>query len=219
MSRVPPAPSLRRKVAVIAPKVEIVIACEGKVTEPDYFEKCIRYYGAGLVRLRVLNTTGVPVTVVRAAIAERALLQEKARRTPAHERVPFSVWAVFDRDEHNVEAAFDLAKANKIGLAFSNPCFEIWPLLHLNLGYGSQEGRHQVQRRLSTLMPGYHHQTNARVDFDLLKDNVDGAILRAAHLNSAREAEGCSNGCPSTTVGELVSRVMDNGRVNFRGNR
>ncbi|MDQ7759404.1 RloB family protein [Xanthomonas sontii] len=216
MSRIPSPPSLKRRSPHLESKVEVVIACEGTVTEPDYFQKCIGYYGAGLVRLRILPRTGVPMTVVKAAVAEKEKLQLKARKAPLADRIPFSVWAVFDRDEHDVEPAFALARTNKIGLAFSNPCFELWPLLHLNQEYGAQEGRHEVQRHLNLVMPGYHHTNNARVDFEMMKSHVGAAISRAAHLNISRENEGCPNGCPSTTVGNLVQKIIDNGRINFR---
>lgn len=218
MSKLPSPPPLKRSTQKYSAKVEIVIACEGKVTEPHYFEECIRHYGAGMVKLRVLSTTGVPITVVRAAVEEKSRLQTQARRTDPSQRIPFSVWAVFDRDEHNIMPAFALAQQHKIGLAFSNPCFELWPLLHLHPAYGSQQGRHLVQKDLHSLMPSYHHQTNARVDFQAIAGKVQAALKSALTLNSSRLAEDCINGCPSTTVGELVKKIIDNGRVNFRDN-
>src|SRR5688572_5638462 len=99
MPRKPPAaPSLKRKVEVLSPKVEIVVACEGTVTEPRYLQDCVNHYGAGLVRLRILEKTGVPLTVVRAAVEERRQLIDAARKMSSG-RPSFSVWAVFDRDD------------------------------------------------------------------------------------------------------------------------
>jgi hypothetical protein len=41
------------------------------------------------------------------------------------------VWCVFDVDEHpKLAEARDQANANGIQLAVSNPCFELWLLLH-----------------------------------------------------------------------------------------
>src|SRR5690606_11957126 len=163
----------------------IVIVCEGKATEPDYFRKCVSYYGAGLVSLRVLGKTGVPLTVVRAAIAERSRLIEQARKKNGASPIPFSVWAVFDRDEHEVQEALQLAEEHKIGVAFSNPCFELWPLLHLVNEYGAQDGRHEVQRRLHAVMPNYHHDRSPRLDFELMRDRLEYAFLQAERLNKA----------------------------------
>jgi len=45
----------------------------------------------------------------------------------------FSVWIVFDKDDHkNIDQAFNAAIQNKpeIKIAFSNICFEYWVLMH-----------------------------------------------------------------------------------------
>ena len=91
------APSLRRRVGFASPKVELVIACEGKVTERHYLENCKREYGAGMVTVRWLPVTGIPMTVVRAAVTERERLLALARKRNDSFEV-FRVWAVFDRD-------------------------------------------------------------------------------------------------------------------------
>ncbi len=41
-----------------------------------------------------------------------------------------AVWCVVDVDEFDVEAAWTLAQANAVELAVSEPCFELWLLLH-----------------------------------------------------------------------------------------
>ncbi|WP_082877084.1 RloB family protein [Hydrogenophaga crassostreae] len=214
MQRIPSAPSISRRSKIIAPKVEIVVACEGKVTEREYLESCKQEYGSGLVALRFLPITGVPITVVNAAIEERERLLLEQRRSRNSFDV-FRVWAVFDRDEHpRVNEAIELAKSNRIDIAFSNPCFEIWPLLHL-INYGGQDDRHRIQRRLRALMPQYDHENGAVIDFDLVKDKVDDAFNRSKSLLLQRETEGIPLGCPSTTVGILVRKIIENGRGRF----
>jgi hypothetical protein len=213
----PASPRLRRSVNQIAPKVELVIACEGQNTEPKYIMDCAGHYGAQLVRIRVLPRTGVPLTVVKVAIEEREELLEERRKAQSigEYRIPFKVWAVFDKDEHEVGQALALARENHIEVAFSNPCFEVWPLLHLQ-DYGAQDGRHAVQAHLHALMPGYHHERGALIDFHLIKDEFETALARAEKMNRARHAEHCENGCPSTTAGRLVLKIVQNGRFKFR---
>ncbi len=103
----------------------IVVFCEGKNSEPDYVN--------GLKRLpHVLRNTaldiqvhpeqGTPMTLVRMA-AER-------KRDPEVDEC----WCLFDVEwpthhPHLVEAV-DLAKRGGIELAISNPCFELWLILH-----------------------------------------------------------------------------------------
>lgn len=217
MRKFPASPQLNRSIEKVEARVEIVIACEGLVTEPDYLRKCISHYGAGMVRLRVMDDRGVPITLVNLAVAERERLLAKYRKNRDLSLVNscFKVWVIFDKDEHEVEEALALAAKHKIGVAFSNPCFELWPILHLR-EYGSQDGRHALQRLLSEHMPSYDHEGDPKVDFDAIKDKFDIAYERALHLNRSREAEGCIGGCPSTTVGELVLKIRQNGRVNER---
>lgn len=216
MRKFPVASNLKRPVERFAPKVELIIACEGKNTEPQYVRDCAAYYGAGLVSLRVISETGVPLTVVRAAVEEKRRLLDSAK-TRASRGLPnaFSVWAIFDKDDHEVDEAFALANEHKIQIAFSNPCFELWPVLHLQ-DYGAQDGRHELQRMLRGLMPRYDHQNGAVVDFDLIKDSFPLARTRAEKLNRSRSEEDCANGRPSTTVGELVVKIVQNGKFNFK---
>lgn len=214
----PPSPSLNRRTRFLKPKVEIVIACEGKNTEPQYFRDCINGYAAGLVRLTVLPVTGVPITLVNAAIEERQKLLEAHRKNPGGFDSCFRVWAVFDRDEHpNVPEALEAARLNSIDVAFSNPCFEVWPLLHLE-NYGAQNGRHEVQARLSELMPSYDHNNGAIVDFNGIKERFPIAHERANRHLIARQAEDDVLGCPCTTVGDLVLKIKQNGKGAFYQN-
>lgn len=214
MKQLPDPPGLQRKSAFLEPKVEIVIACEGQVTEKDYLNRCKSEYGAGMVQLRWLPITGVPLTVVNAAIEERQRLVEQARKSKDSFDV-FRVWAVFDRDDHpHVPEALELAEQNGVDVAFSNPCFELWPLLHLE-DYGGVEGQHKVQDRLNAKMPSYHHDKSPVVNFDAIKDEFPEAYQRAQRLSRARRDDGDAFGCPTTTVGELVKKIIDNGRGAF----
>ena len=81
-----------------------------------------------------------------AAIHERwSNEQSKNRRKLKRDRLATrdSVWAMFDRDIHKrFDEARDLARGNGIRLAISNPCFELWGILHYqdqNAPLGRQE--------------------------------------------------------------------------------
>lgn len=213
MSRkLPPTPTIKRGNNKIQPKVEIVIACEGTSTEPKYLSDCVEHYGSGLVRLKILPKTGVPMTIVTSAIEARKELVAKRRASKDSFDACFRVWAMFDCDEHpRVAEALALAQDNKIEVAFSNPCFELWPILHLE-DYGAQDDRHALQARLSRLMPSYNHEQGALVDFAHIKDHVNKALARAATHNCNRAKEACQFGNPSTTVGDLVTKIIQNGK-------
>lgn len=212
MRKFPSAPNLQRTVAQVNPKVALHIICEGINTEPEYFIQCKDHYGAGLVDLKIVPGAGVPLTIVQTAVELRQSLILIKRKSKDSFDACFRVWAVFDRDEHpHVEEALELAKANSIDVAFSDPCFEVWPLLHL-IDYGSQDHRHEVQKKLSSLMPSYDHEKGAVIDYPQIKDSFTTAYDRAKRLNKARIDENCPMGCPSTSVGELVMKIIQNGK-------
>jgi hypothetical protein len=217
--KLPAVPSIKRTPRLLKPKVEIVIACEGKNTEPTYFKDCVAAYSAGLVRLRLLPITGVPITVVDAAIEERDALVARCRKSPDSFDACFRVWAVFDRDDHpSVPEALTRARENGVDTAFSNPCFEVWPLLHLD-DYGAQDGRHAVQARLTAKMPSYDHESGAVIDLPAIKDLFPVALERAQRHNLARQTERDPHGCPFTTVGDLVLKIIQNGKGAFSRKR
>lgn len=208
----PPSPTLNRNSPNLPPKVEIFIVCEGENTEPEYFDSCIDEYGNGLVKLHVVPGAGVPITLVNTAIELRERLKGERQRSKNSYDACFRVWAVFDRDEHpRVNEALNKARAAGVDVAFSDPCFELWPLLHL-LDYGGQDHRHALQARLSAHMPTYDHENGAVIDFALIKENYALASQRADRLLLARERENCPNGRPSTTVGRLVEKIIQNGK-------
>jgi hypothetical protein len=212
MRRMPAPRPLTRPAPTLTPKVELYIVCEGENTEPEYFAACVREYGAGLVRLKIVPGAGAPFTLVTEAVNIRNQLVKRCRKSPDSFDSCFRVWAVFDRDEHpRIDEAFVMARDNRVDVAFSDPCFEIWPLLHIE-EFGSQAGRHDVQRRLSEVMEGYDHNDGAIINFAMIKDSFEIAFRRADNLLKARVAEGCPNGRPSTTVGHLVLKIIQNGK-------
>ena len=111
----------------------------------------------------------------------------------------------------NIPQALELARVFGIEVAFSNPCFELWPLLHLE-DFGAQLDRHALQSRLASKMPGYDHKDGALIDFQLIKHQFSNAYVRARKHNIARENEQSRLGNPSTTVNVLVRKIIENGK-------
>lgn len=212
MRNFPNSPSLNISSTSRPPKVELVIVCEGANTEPAYFRECAKHYGAGTIRLKLITAAGVPLTLVKAAIHEKKTLTEQRNKSKDSFDSCFRVWAVFDRDVHpHIPEAMELAKRYRIDVAFSNPCFELWPILHLE-DFGSQFGRHALQSHLKSLMPSYNHQNGALIDFELISSNFSDAYIRSRKHNADREKEGSRFGNPSTTVGVLVRKIIENGK-------
>jgi hypothetical protein len=144
MGRRRPAP-LRRKAPRRAPRKRLLVLCEGAVTEPKYFQAFRHEYRSQLVDVEVVPESGVPKTLVETAVERKKLADREARRY----RDPYlkydEVWCVFDVDEHpNLAEAKQQALANELHLAVSNPCFELWILLHFQ-DQRAHQGRAWIQ--------------------------------------------------------------------------
>jgi len=184
---------LRRRARFREPKPRILIVCEGTVTEPGYSND-LRNRERSLVEL-VIEAGGTPKTLVeRAALLKKA--SERRARKDANERYEH-VWCVFDVDEHPYLAeAQQQARDNKIDVAISNPCFELWALLHFQ-DQRAWIDRSNVQRLCRQHMPGYVK----RLPCDVLHPRVDDARRRAIELHPGDN--------PSTTVHRLVECIVN----------
>jgi hypothetical protein len=153
--------------------------------------------------LTIAPEAGVPLTVVRIA-RDRMIKAEQEAAREGDDNLKFdSVWAVFDVDDHpNIPAAIQMARDNSIGLAVSNPAFELWLLLHFRDSPG-MKGRDAVRRLLCTYVKEYDRHVNYR-DYEAGYDN---AVRRAKPLSSC-DLQTCQPGSnPSTGVHALTESI------------
>ena len=107
----------------------IIIAMEGSKTEPRYFGSLIKKLGLRNVELlKRSKTKSSPLNVIASLDKERREIEKEYGK---HEKDEF--WAVFDRDNwptETLDKVASQAEKKKYCLADSNPCFELWLLLH-----------------------------------------------------------------------------------------
>jgi RloB-like protein len=121
------------------PKPIILIVSEGEKTEPQYFDGFSRACHNPRVEIYVPPEHGVPKTLVEIAKEHQKKAEADARREGDDNLAYDSVWCVFDRDDHpHVPDAQQMARDNDIQLSISNPCFELWLLLHFRDDPGMQ---------------------------------------------------------------------------------
>src|SRR3990172_166191 len=124
-------------------KPALLIVCEGEKTEPVYFSHW---------RRRLMQVVTIRIVGGKESGTNPKNIVEFAR---ALKHDYDYVWCVFDRDEHEkIPAAFDQAIANGFNVAFSNPCFELWFLIHFQDQTAHIE-RRSVCRKLSSHIRGY----------------------------------------------------------------
>lgn len=186
-------------------KPRLLIVSEGVVTERQYFEGLIRLCRNPRVQLVFAREQGEPLTLVRIAKQYRQEALDRARAEADQNLIFESVWCVFDVDEHRkIPDARQMARDNQIELAISNPCFELWLLLHFAEPPG-QEDRHAIRRRVGDHVAGY----DKAVPFDRFAPGVEAAIRRARRLDRLQESAGTPGGNPSTGVHALAVMIRE----------
>jgi hypothetical protein len=204
-------PSLRRGRHQREPKRRFIIYCEGAKTEPNYLAALRRSCSGALIEVETIPGAGVPFTIAESA-ADRSRklgLSTKRRKVLNSFEEGDQVWAVFDRDEHpRFNEAVALCEKNRVGIGRSNPCFEVWLILHLE-EYDKPDGRHAVQAYLRSIRPEYEPDGAKTPNCADLVTRVDQAERRAEAQLIRRESEGSPYGPPSTTVGCLIRAILD----------
>lgn len=107
------------------------VLTEGRVTEPSYLAALARHFRQ-TVTIDLDRTSGgkTPLALVERA-AGQVRRNRKRRRKDGGPDFD-EIWCVYDIDEHdNIVEAAHLAEREGIGIAVSDPCFELWLILHV----------------------------------------------------------------------------------------
>jgi len=186
----------------------ILIVCEGKQTEPNYFSK----FREKLLVLKKHRTEDIVIEVKPAKHPAAKHVFDEARQKKECTTPRYSeVWCVFDKDKNTNDVYNQLiakrAKEENIHIAYSNPCFELWFLLHFDY-YDSQLSGKDCEKKLCSRMQDYS-KTDVEL-FDKFANKQAIAIKHAETLMKTWEGRtDFANHNPSTTVHELVTMLND----------
>jgi RloB-like protein len=183
-----------------------VVFCEGQRTEPEYLDALKRQPSVrdvAAVDLRVETGQGgsVPRTLV-------AMATDACRRAIDEEAEIDEFWCVFDvewpRNHPGLEEAVNYARANGIMLAVSNPCFELWLILHFQ-DHGAWLDNNQV-RRLRRQLDG---SSDKGLDAAKYMPFTADAARRAAELDKRHLQDGTAfpHDNPSSGMHRLLAAV------------
>lgn len=211
-------PDLKRSRPHREPKRRFILFCEGKKTEPAYFDAIKRACSSALIDVEIVPAVGVPYTIAESA-SQRArsegLARSSRRRMNSFEETD-QVWAVFDRDEHpRFNDAVMLCNQVGVHVARSNPCFELWLILH-EQDHDRYETRQATQKLLEQIRPDYAREHGKAPNCDDLVTRVEQAEQRAQAQLARREDSGIPFGNPSTTVGHLTFQIREANRLATR---
>jgi hypothetical protein len=182
----------------------IILAFEGNDTERVYFEdfketfKDTDSYNNDLIYLHLLSrpksdTNSAPNHVFRKLKKEA---KDEYNFKPTDE-----LWMVIDTDRwKNInEIILECKKQKNMFVAVSNPCFELWLLLHikdineynsdeqkliLNNGKTSKNSRTYVEKKIIEIL-GTYNKSNPQTEHFL--PNIENAIKQAKLLNNPEE--------------------------------
>ena len=209
--------SLSRKQGNLLPKRRIYIVCEGEKSEPNYLKEFAKCSGNGLVELFIKKGIGVPFSVVSHSIELKKSLEKKARKSKDPLDNMYSIWTVFDCDEHpKISESFALAKSEGVNVAYSNPCFEIWALWHFD-DFNAFIDRHAAQKTLETLHKPYQKTGGKKICARSLYAMYSDAKSRAERAIALQNQYGENKANPYSDVFILLEDIISSGkRKNFR---
>lgn len=202
--------SLKRNVEVVQVRQTVRVYSEGESTEPEYID--------ALKRLpEFVEAIALDITIVEKGAAPSTLVE--AARNDKHQDIldVDSYWCIFDVESPEPHAdlnrAVDMARGNGIHTAISNPCFELWLILHLQdqTGYLTTDEAVRLRGRLDGskdkhLDPGIYMPLRAE------------ARRRAERLRQKHLADGTTfhHDNPSSSFDQFIDRLKDSGAKDKR---
>ena len=200
MTRPSGRPPRRGRTRKRTPRYVVRVLTEGVRTEPDYLVEWRR--DNDRVHVDFADCGMSPDALVKRA---KAYLWDQPRRRK--DRDFDEIWCVFDTDDHvHLTHAIADAKNSGINVAISNPCFELWLVLHARDQTGYIDRR--AVQRLSRDLGFSDGKRIAEAAKDTLISCFQDAKQRAQRLdqhhadnNSPRRSN------PSTDVWRLVDAI------------
>jgi hypothetical protein len=200
--RIKQARALARKKGQRPPYDRVLIVCEGKKTEPFYFEAIRRKY----------RISPMHISVHHGGVTQPKQIVDYAERTFLKARAYDQVYVVFDRDDHPTyhdalqKAATldgklknDERKLVRFIAIPSVPCFELWLLLHFQdvHAFGTRD---EITQKLKLHISDY--EKGAENIYERTEHLTRDALKRAKHLKSMYVAASGTD--PYTDIDSLV---------------
>ena len=176
---------------------------EGEATETIYLTHLHRLHRQRITVV-IDNRHGAPLTLVKHAADER---RQRARDERRGRGAGFDeYWCVLDVDEHpKLDEALELARANGISVAVSNPCIELWFMLH-SVEQTAHIDRHTAQARNRELH-GFDKRPTAAA-LNNFVHQYPTARSRALSLDDMHRRNFSPEGSnPSTSIPPLIDTI------------
>jgi len=187
----------------LSPQKTILVACEGKQTEPNYFNalrSTLRHKNIRVLIIPGGENLVTPIYLVQNMEAER----KKLDWDPTNDEA----WCVFDIEQvgtqHSLDQALVFARKHNFQLALSNPAFEYWLLLHFERTDRVFTNATEVINSLSHHIPNY---SKSMAVYRIVQEQTEQAIDNAEFLRSLHKELWEDFPNPSTGVDLLVKKL------------
>lgn len=187
------------------PNKVILIVCEGKKTEKNYFQRLKEYLNLISVSIEILSSRHpTPLQVIGYA-------EQKAKEVSEYDEI----YCVFDRDTHkDFDKALDEAKKIKLKntifeIIVSDPCFEFWILLHfakITRNFSTNQSPCNALQKYKTFKQYLPNYDKSNYDFDdIVANRLKTAIENANEINKTNLP---TRQTPYTEVVRLVENLQ-----------
>ncbi len=183
----------------------MLVVCEGKNTEVDYFDK--------------FHIPGITIVPVGTGLSTTALVQ-KVESIKTHElkrkklKKFDEIWVVFDKDDNkDFEEAIQLAVSLKYKVAYSNQAFEYWFILHFDDHQGGAMSRTDYAEKINEHLKPYgvvYDSKSKHVSddmFDVLMAFLQDAYDRASRLLAGKKKQRTEYKESITTVHRIIHSI------------
>jgi hypothetical protein len=177
----------------------VIIACEGSVTERNYFKSIF----SELISNHNIAKTSL-IIAKHSHTDPKGVLSDLLIELEKDDEFEHK-WIVIDRDEHeSFSKTLDQAKSENVNVAYSNPSFEFWFVLHFE-DYTTPTHRHYL---LNLLKKHINYKKNSNTTYHETLPFQEIAIKRSKKLIDKFTLDGRklnpTTDNPSTTVYKLV---------------
>ena len=160
-----------------------LVVCEDSKSAPNYLNELRTHLRMSTAEVEVCGKEcgSDPLSVINYAIARRD--ERKLGKKPVDH-----VWCVIDVDSHTrLDQALDKARGNKLKVAVSSPCLELWYLVHFVPGDRHYKTFDQLKPHLKKHLPEYDKGGSS--PFATLWPHLEQATRNARRLCSLREQD------------------------------
>lgn len=189
-----------------------LIVCEGKQTEPNYFnglkQEINKKYG-NKVEVLIPN-----IDIKGTGMNTTSLVKYTQKIINYSHKIYGQVWVVFDKDDYTDDQFNNAIKLNEYNSAWSNPNFEVWLLSHfkkVSNPLSKNNSLKELKKEFQNANLGNYSKNDKEIFEKVTKDNrLETAIQNCKEIYEqfkTTSSEASKNPC--TTVFMLVEDLSE----------